>query len=209
MASTGSYGFRLAPDQIVKTEIIGLREVQRDLRKLGDDTKTEMKGTHKEAAEIVVMGAKRLVPYRTGALAASIKALATQSSGRVRAGSASVPYAGPIHFGWPARAIKPQPFIYDALDSRVDDIRRIYADRIDELINKYDLSSGTGVKQARAARATAGIKDGQRSKVAKYKPVGSIPDRPKGPEVRVPDAVIRNSVGDITHGVFGDKIVKY
>lgn len=187
MAGSGTYGFRLAPDQIVKAEIVGLREVQRDLRKLGDDTKTEMKETHKQAAEIVVLGAKRLVPYRTGALAASIRALATQSSGRVRAGSASVPYAGPIHFGWPSRGIAPNPFIYDAVDSRVDDIRGLYAERIDQLINKYDLSSGQAVKQARAVRATAGFND-----------TGNVPD-----------ALLRNKAGDIIGGVYGDKVVRF
>jgi len=32
----------------------------------------------------------------------------------VQAGRASVPYAGPIHWGWPARNIEPQPFLTDA-----------------------------------------------------------------------------------------------
>ena len=196
MASTGTYGYRLAPDQVVKTEILGLREVQRDLNKLGDDTKNEMKDTHKAAAEVVVMGAVRLVPYRTGALAASIRALATKSSGRVRAGSASVPYAGPIHFGWPARAIKPNPFIYDALDDRRDDIRELYDERIDELIRKYDLSAGQPLRQARAVTSAAGQRTPRRSKN-------------KTPDVRVPDALLRDKSGNIYAGIFDGKIVKY
>ena len=195
MASTGTYGFRLAPDQIVTTEILGLREIQRDLRKLGDDTKNEMKDTHKLAAEVVVMGAKRLVPFRTGALAASIKSLATKSSGRVRAGSASVPYAGPIHFGWPARAIAPNPFIYDAIDERRDAIRDLYDNRIDQLIRKYDLSSGQSLRQARAVTSASG----QRPRRLKS----------KKPDVRVPDALLRDKSGNIYGGIFDDKIVKY
>jgi hypothetical protein len=196
MASTGTYGYRLAPDQVVKTEILGLREVQRDLNKLGDDTKNEMKDTHKEAAEVVVMGAKRLVPYRTGALAASIRALATKSSGRVRAGSASVPYAGPIHFGWPARAITPNPFIYDALDDRRDDIRELYEERIDELIRNYGLSAGQPLRQARAVTSAAGQRRPRQSKN-------------KRPDVRVPDALLRDKSGNIYAGIFDGKIVKY
>ena len=196
MASTGTYGYRLAPDQVVKTEILGLREVQRDLNKLGDDTKNEMKDTHKAAAEVVVMGAKRLVPYRTGALAASIRALATKSSGRVRAGSASVPYAGPIHFGWPARAIKPNPFIYDALDDRRDDIRELYEERIDELIRNYGLSAGQPLRQARAVTSAAGQRRPRQSKN-------------KTPDVRVPDALLRDKSGNIYAGIFDGKIVKY
>ena len=172
MASTGTYGFRLATDQVVKTEVLGLREVQRDLNKLGDDTKNEMKDTHKAAAEVVVMGAVRLVPYRTGALAASIRALATKSSGRVRAGSASVPYAGPIHFGWPAQ------------------------EHIDELIRKYDLSAGQPLRQARAVTSAAGQRTPRRSKN-------------KTPDVRVPDALLRDKSGNIYAGIFDGKIVKY
>jgi hypothetical protein len=196
MASSGTYGFRLATDQVDKTEILGLREVQRDLNKLGDDTKNEMKDTHKEAAEVVVMGAKRLVPYRTGALAASIRALATKSSGRVRAGSASVPYAGPIHFGWPARRIAPNPFIYDALDDRRDDIREIYEERIDELIRNYGLSAGQPLRQARAVTSASGQRRPRQSKNKK-------------PDVRVPDALLRDKSGNIYAGIFDGKIVKY
>lgn len=188
MAGSGTYGFRLDRDAVVGVERIeGLREVQRDLRLLGDDTKTEMKATHLAAAEIVVMGAKRYVPYRTGRLAASIRALATNTSGRVRAGSASVPYAGPIHFGWPLRRIAPQPFIYDALDPRREDIRRLYEERIDELIEKYDFTTGTTLKRLRATRRT-------------YKNTDSG---------RMPDALLRDSTGKIIGGVYGTDVVRF
>jgi hypothetical protein len=96
-----------------------------------------MKATHKKAAEIVIQGAKRFVPVVSGKLAASIRDGSTQRMGRVRVGSASVPYAGPIHFGWPARQIKPQPFIYDALDGRRNEVAAVYVKRIDELTVKY------------------------------------------------------------------------
>ena len=188
MAGSGTFGFRLgADDAPVRAEILGLKEIQRDLRKLGDDTKDELKDTHKAAAEIVVMGAKRYVPYRTGALANSIRAIATQSSGRVRVGSARVPYAGPIHFGWPARRITPNPFVYEAMDERVEVIRGLYEKRVMELIEKYDLSSEQPLKQARATRAAAGIKSSAG---------------------RMPDALLRNVAGDIIGGVYDD-VVQY
>ena len=40
----------------------------------------------------------------------------------VRAGFARVPYAGPIHFGWRKRNIQPQPFLYEALDKRRNEV---------------------------------------------------------------------------------------
>ena len=139
MAQTGTYGYRVTGGQGSKLQIEGLKETQRALRDLGDDLKDGLKSTHKEAAEVIVEGSKRYVPVRSGKLATSIRAVATRTSGRVRAGSAAVPYAGPIHFGWPARRIKPQPFIYDAMDSRRGEVYDLYAQRIYGLIDKHGL----------------------------------------------------------------------
>lgn len=136
--ASGTVGFRVdnAPGKI---QIQGLKETQKALRDLSDDLKTEMKSTHKQAAEIVVGAARQVAPFRTGRLAASIRAAAVMTGGRVRVGSAAVPYAGPIHFGWPARRIVPQPFIYDVLDGRRNEIAQLYAHRITGLIDQYGL----------------------------------------------------------------------
>jgi len=138
----GTYGFRVAAGSGSKQQIEGLRELQRDLRRMGDDTKTAMKPTHLEAAEIVASEGRRRAPVRTGRLRSSVKASAVMSGGRVRigyGGGAPSLYAGPIHFGWPARRIRPQPFIYDALDPKRPDVLELYERRIDELSKKYDL----------------------------------------------------------------------
>lgn len=139
----GTVGFRIdsRDTRLGAAQIEGLREVQKALRDVSSDLANEMKATHKEAAEIVVEGAKRYAPVRTGALAASIRAAATRTGGRVRVGAASVPYAGPVHFGWPARRIKPQPFVYEALDPRRDDIANLYAERISRIIVIHGIAS--------------------------------------------------------------------
>ena len=136
MAGTGVYGFRVTSGQ-GKQVIEGLTEVNKALRNMSKETRDSMKATHKRAAEIVIQGARRYVPVVSGKLAASMRDSSTQRMGRVRVGSASVPYAGPIHFGWPARHIKPQPFIYDALDDRRSEVAAAYVKRIDELTVKY------------------------------------------------------------------------
>jgi hypothetical protein len=120
-------------------EIEGLRDVQKAMRKFSDDSRNDMKETHRRAGQIVVDGAAKLVPVRSGALLASLKSAPTQRQGRVRVGSAAVPYAGPIHFGWPARHIQPNPFIYEVLDGRRQEVYSLYAERISQLIVKYDL----------------------------------------------------------------------
>lgn len=141
MAGSGVYGYRVAGQG--KLEIDGLREALRDVRRLGDDARDDMKETHRKAGEVVVRAAKPLAPVRTGRLAATIVSAPTQKMGRVRVGRGqSIPYAGPIHFGWPARRIKPQPFVYDALDTRADEVRNVYATRIAELIRRHNLAPG-------------------------------------------------------------------
>lgn len=120
-------------------EIEGLRQLQKALRNLTDDSRNDMKETHRRAGQIVVDAAATKVPTESGALSASMRSAPTQRQGRVRLGSAAVPYAGPVHFGWPARNIRPNPFIYEVLDGRRDEVLRLYDARISELITKYDL----------------------------------------------------------------------
>lgn len=153
MAGTGLFGYRLGSGHGAQ-RIEGLYEVQRQLSKLGADAKNEMKPAHLASAELVVMNARPMAPVLTGALQQSLRAFARQRAGVVRAGNASVPYAGPIVFGWPARAIKPNPFIYQAADSRRSDIVAIYEKRMDELIAKHWLSTtGAGFPLSLAADA--------------------------------------------------------
>ena len=121
-----------APD----IEIDGLGRLLRNLKQLDPDIIADIKETHRDAAERVASSARPNVPRRTGKLQASLRVGVTVKSGVVRIGKKAVPYAGPIHFGWPARRIKPQPFLYDALDARRAELTRLYSDRLVELVGK-------------------------------------------------------------------------
>lgn len=98
-------------------EVAGATELARAFRRAGDrEVPKAIRRAHKATAEQVVPFAESEAPRRTGRLAASIGARATQKVGRVKAGSAvRVPYAGPIHYGWPRRNIAPNPFLQRAL----------------------------------------------------------------------------------------------
>lgn len=178
----GTFGYRVE-GRGGRIQIDGLKETQKALREMNDDLKYKMKETHRKAAEIVVNGAVRFVPVRTGKLAASIRAAATMTSGKVRAGSAAVPYAGPIHFGWPARRIKPQPFIYDAMDVRRKEVYDLYAARIYGLIDTYGLD-GTKIPSSRTRD-----------------PGGSIKVAPTSMQTEAV-SYLRDKAGNITGGVF-------
>jgi hypothetical protein len=142
MARTGTYGFRVE-DREGGVKIEGLSKVQRALKDLASDVDyraQEFLPTNKTIADLVAGDAKSYVPVLTGDLSSTIRAAATKTSARVKAGYKAVPYAGPIHFGWPARRITPQPFFYDAIDKRRTDIKDRYEKLVKDLIKKYELN---------------------------------------------------------------------
>lgn len=122
-----------------KIEIQGLRELNRAFRSLGREATGELKGVHLDAAKIVEERARQIVPKRTGRLAGTLRSAGTMRGANVRAGFARVPYAGPIHFGWARRNIRPQPFLYDALDERRSEVLDAYEKNLKRLIRKHDL----------------------------------------------------------------------
>lgn len=152
---TGTFGYRLGDSVQGAVKIEGLSKIRRDLRNLGSDldlVKGEFLETNKKVAEVVLGDAKRFVPVLSGALANSMKNASTKTAAKIRVGSSGgskrsgsaasgdlVQYAGPIHFGWPKRRIKPNPFIYEATDTRRSEIANLYAERLTSIRTKYDL----------------------------------------------------------------------
>ena len=116
-------------------KVDGLKELQKEIRRTEDvELKKQLRLANKEAAQVVADQAKVEVPRRSGRLARSIGTQASQTSASVKAGTAArVPYAGPIHFGWPKRNIRPQPFLYEAMDKRIGEVRRAYEKSLEKL----------------------------------------------------------------------------
>jgi hypothetical protein len=113
-------------------EVEGLAELSTTLRKLGEGI-DDLKGAGLAAATIVAEAAQSIAPVESGGLAGSIRPAGQAKGGVVRAGSAGRPYAGPIHFGWAGHGIEPQPFLYEAADSRVDEVADAYLAGVAEL----------------------------------------------------------------------------
>ncbi len=111
-----------------------MRELRRELRRAGDtELKTELKGAYRESAGMVSTTAKAIVEVLTGRLQQSIRPSATNASGVVRAGSKAIPWAGPNHFGWPARGIEPNTFLYDAADDRASEVVDLFYERVEKI----------------------------------------------------------------------------
>ena len=118
-------------------EVEGGPQLRRAFKKLGDRA-SDLTQLHGDIGEIVEETAAELVPVASGRLRDSIRHTKRKTGATVLAGRRSVPYAGPIHFGWRARNIEPQPFLYDALDSRRDELAKRYADGIGDLVERFD-----------------------------------------------------------------------
>lgn len=121
-------------------EVEGGPQLRRAFKKLGDRA-DDLKELHGDIGAMVEQTAESLVPVQSGTLRESIRSSKRKTGATVLAGRRGVPYAGPIHFGWRARNIEPQPFLYDALDSRRDEIAKKYADGIGRLVQRFDLEA--------------------------------------------------------------------
>jgi hypothetical protein len=123
---------------------------RRQLEAVGDEALNDLKTANLEGVEQVLAEALRRVPvglrtdrhHKSGRLKATIKGSASKVRGTVRAGTkAKTIYAWPIHFGWANRSrggpIAPNPFLYEALDDRRDEVKEAYENQIADIIDKY------------------------------------------------------------------------
>lgn len=120
---------------MTEVRIEGAARLRRTLRQAGVDVK-RLTAINRQAASIVADAATPTAPRRTGRLAASVRAGATTRAGVVRAGRSVVPYAGPIHWGWPARGIQPQPWIQQAAQATEDQWVSEYMDHVDAVLRE-------------------------------------------------------------------------
>jgi hypothetical protein len=120
-----------------RVQVRGAAEFRKAMKGMGADLK-DLTAANKEAAELVARDARQRVPIRSGKLVGSIRTKATKTRAEVLAGSNTIPYAGVIHFGWPAHGIAPQPFLYDAADDRTDDVVNLYNERIEAMVRKVE-----------------------------------------------------------------------
>ena len=130
----------------IKTQ--GMRELRRKISVL-DGNFDQLKELHEDVAKIVAFRASQLAPVQSGELRDTIRASGTKTAGRVRAGFKRVPYSGPVHFGWGTRPdaakgwrggpILPNPFLYDALDERHNEVFETYFKGVKKIQRKAGL----------------------------------------------------------------------
>jgi hypothetical protein len=127
------------PSMQVKVE--GGARLRRTLKQ-ADDGIDDLKAAHELVARIIIGAAQGTVPRRSGALASSMRPAKQQRRAIIMAGGGrgkdKVRYAGPIHWGWPARNITPQPWIIEAGQRSQAQWVDAYAREIDKILSKVE-----------------------------------------------------------------------
>lgn len=95
------------------TKVEGLNQVVRALQQMGVEVE-DLKAAFAKIADKAAQVAADAAPRKSGRLAADIRGNRAKSKAVVTAGRASVPYAGPINYGWPKRNIAPAGFMQTA-----------------------------------------------------------------------------------------------
>ena len=116
--------------------VVGQKRFVQTMRKAGADMQ-ELKEVNRRAADIAKPEVVARTPRgKTGRLAGSIRVGATQRAGVIRAGRKTVPYAGPVNYGWPARHIKPRTFVNDAVAATEPRWAKEYEQFVNKTLNR-------------------------------------------------------------------------
>lgn len=136
----------------VQVKVTGAKELRRSIRQIEDAAakkgmQGELKTAYRTAARVVEIAAKGEAPKRSGRLAGTIKAKGTTTGAAVTAGGTKrVPYAGPIHWGWPSRPNRPRGWrggpisankfmVRAAMDSR-DVVKEVLEDELNKVLKR-------------------------------------------------------------------------
>jgi phage gpG-like protein len=119
--------------------IQGVKEVTDSLKKLGRDLESNL-DLNKELSTTLSQKASALAPRLTGALASSVEGNPSAEKAQILAGSAAVPYAGVIEYGWPAKNKEARPYLNPAVNNNMGYIIEKYNDSIQKAIQKYNLN---------------------------------------------------------------------
>lgn len=119
-----------------RVRVEGLGRTIRQMSKAGADAE-DLKSLMHTIGSLVINAANP--PRQSGALANTLRPGRGKTKAVVRAGGARTPYAGVIHYGWPARNIAPQPFLTDALNSKRTDVFRELDKNLNTILKKHDL----------------------------------------------------------------------
>lgn len=120
-----------------RVRVEGLRTTLRAMQKAGAAAE-DMKELMHSIGTLVVQAATP--PVLTGRLSTTLRAGRGKTKAVVRAGGARAPYAGVVHYGWPARNIPANPFLTEALQRTRPAILQALDKGLADLLREQDLT---------------------------------------------------------------------
>jgi hypothetical protein len=118
-----------------KVEIVGLPRLTATMRAAEADL-NELKDATAAALRVVLAASTSTAPRRSGALAGSGRGNRARRRAIITYGSAAVPYAGPIHWGWPRRHLAGQPWVSRAAQATEPVWVAAYAAELERIIDQ-------------------------------------------------------------------------
>lgn len=119
----------------------GVSRLVRTLRE-AEGKLDDLKDVNAKIATLAAVAIAAEAPRRSGRLAASVRGNRAARRATVSAGRASVPYAGPVHWGWPRRRppakggpIAPNEFGVRGLERIEPTAERLYIDGIQRILS--------------------------------------------------------------------------
>ncbi|GAA5153816.1 hypothetical protein GCM10023340_36410 [Nocardioides marinquilinus] len=95
--------------ELTGVRVEGLSAAVRALKQLGLEVE-DLKGAFSTIASEAAGAIRAETPRRSGRLAGTVRGNRAQSKAVVTVGRSTVPYAGVIRYGWPARHIPPNDY---------------------------------------------------------------------------------------------------
>lgn len=117
----------------VGIRVDGARELRATMKRAETDL-NDLHEAHVAASQVVAKAGQAKAPKVTGRLAGTIRGSGTKTAAIDRAGGARVPYAGPIHWGWPAHNITANPFLAEAAEETEPIWVPLYEDAVERVL---------------------------------------------------------------------------
>lgn len=118
-------------------KVEGLRELNTNLRKINRELPKGVTQIHKQIAQPVAEVARAKVKSRSGRLAGTVRALATQRAASIAAGRGTMVYAPINHYGGYPGDYEGNPFLEDAITEQeykmVSDYQRMMGEFIERV----------------------------------------------------------------------------
>lgn len=124
--------------QTIGVRVEGLSSVVRNLQRMGVEVE-DLRDAFARIAEEVKPDYQSVTPVKSGALRADYRTSKTKGKANLYVGRASIPYAGPINYGWPARNIAPRNFVARGDEIAAPKASRSLEEEISRLVSSLNL----------------------------------------------------------------------